>query len=59
MVTPSKKATADVGRIDPKKARQLIKEYFAEVTDQELYDDLMEYAPELIDHFGIHDSRQK
>lgn len=41
------------GRIDPVRAIHLINEYFDEVSDEQLYVDLTEWAPELIEHFCL------
>lgn len=41
------------GWIDPARALQLINEYFDEVSDEQLYVDLAESAPELIEYFGF------
>lgn len=45
------------GSIDPELALQLVNEYFDKASDEELYDDLKEVAPELIEYFEIPDPR--
>lgn len=48
------------GPIDPEMALRLVNEYFAEKSEAEIYNDVKEVAPELIEYLGIPDpSAQK